>query len=287
MAIQCQCGQIASSKLLQMKWKTFVSGVWSCPPWRSLSLGVPRCGKDHYSTLGVPRDATPDQVKAAYFKLSKIYHPDLNKSPNAQEKFTEISAAYEVIGSPLQRQEYDKTLRLYTATARPYYRTQAGSRPSSQTGPDWWTGHSQRSRSNNDPHNSNSRYRTAYRPSGNNFKRYGHQYYEPHDIDYDELWRRIQNKRKKTQNGHVRYDEKFKFSRKQQVEDSINQLALPFFSLCFMLFLICATMTLRMVVAKSMDPNKYISVHDLRNTKVGKDIKYVNIGDVRKRKVKE
>jgi len=47
--------------------------------------------RDYYEVLGVPRNATKDEIKAAYRKLALQYHPDRNKSPDAEEKFKEIS----------------------------------------------------------------------------------------------------------------------------------------------------------------------------------------------------
>ncbi|BBE42295.1 J domain-containing protein [Conexivisphaera calida] len=63
--------------------------------------------KDYYEILGVPRDATPDQIKAAYRKLALQYHPDRNKSPDAEEKFKEITEAYAVLSDPEKRRQYD------------------------------------------------------------------------------------------------------------------------------------------------------------------------------------
>nr|CAB3448246.1 unnamed protein product [Digitaria exilis] len=57
---------------------------------------VVRASADYYATLGVPRSATNKDIKAAYRKLARQYHPDVNKEPGATEKFKEISAAYEV-----------------------------------------------------------------------------------------------------------------------------------------------------------------------------------------------
>ncbi|KAF5957140.1 hypothetical protein HYC85_004365 [Camellia sinensis] len=50
---------------------------------------------DYYSTLGVSRSASGKEIKAAYRRLARQYHPDVNKQPGATEKFKEISAAYE------------------------------------------------------------------------------------------------------------------------------------------------------------------------------------------------
>ncbi|MEN3016300.1 MAG: molecular chaperone DnaJ [Candidatus Methanosuratincola petrocarbonis] len=63
--------------------------------------------RDYYEILGVPRDATPEQIKDAYRKLALQYHPDRNKSPDAEEKFKEISEAYAVLSDPQKRQQYD------------------------------------------------------------------------------------------------------------------------------------------------------------------------------------
>lgn len=63
--------------------------------------------RDYYEILGVPRDATPEQIKDAYRKLALQYHPDRNKSPDAEEKFKEISEAYAVLSDPQKRSQYD------------------------------------------------------------------------------------------------------------------------------------------------------------------------------------
>jgi len=63
--------------------------------------------KDFYTTLGVPRGATKDQIKDSYRKLALQYHPDRNKSPGAEEKFKEISEAYAVLSDDEKRRQYD------------------------------------------------------------------------------------------------------------------------------------------------------------------------------------
>lgn len=65
--------------------------------------------KDYYSILGVDRSANDDDIKSAYRKLAKKYHPDLNKdNPQAAEKFKEINEAYEVLGDKQKRSNYDQ-----------------------------------------------------------------------------------------------------------------------------------------------------------------------------------
>ncbi len=63
--------------------------------------------KDYYETLGIKRDATEAEVKSAYRKLARKYHPDVNKTKEAEEKFKDINEAYEVLGDKNKRQRYD------------------------------------------------------------------------------------------------------------------------------------------------------------------------------------
>jgi molecular chaperone DnaJ len=62
---------------------------------------------DLYETLGVDRDASFDDIKKAYRKLARSYHPDVNPDPAMAEKFKEITAAYEILSDPDKRQNYD------------------------------------------------------------------------------------------------------------------------------------------------------------------------------------
>jgi molecular chaperone DnaJ len=65
--------------------------------------------KDFYNTLGVPRDASDEDLKKAYRKLVLQYHPDRNPGDKtAEEKIREINAAYEVVGDPEKRRAYDR-----------------------------------------------------------------------------------------------------------------------------------------------------------------------------------
>lgn len=63
--------------------------------------------KDYYEILGVKREATDAEIKSAYRKLARKYHPDVNKTKEAEEKFKEINEAYEVLGDKQKRQRYD------------------------------------------------------------------------------------------------------------------------------------------------------------------------------------
>ena len=64
--------------------------------------------KDYYKILGVGKNAVKEDIKAAYKKLAKQYHPDLNKSPDAAEKFKEINEAAAVLGDEQKKAQYDR-----------------------------------------------------------------------------------------------------------------------------------------------------------------------------------
>ncbi len=65
--------------------------------------------KDYYAVLGVPRDAKLNQIKAAYRKLARKYHPDVNPGDRkAEEKFKDVGEAYEVLSDPDKRRRYDE-----------------------------------------------------------------------------------------------------------------------------------------------------------------------------------
>src|ERR1043166_5175799 len=65
--------------------------------------------KDYYATLGVAREATEEEIKQAFRKLARKYHPDVAKDKkNAEEKFKEINEAYEALSDPEKRKKYDQ-----------------------------------------------------------------------------------------------------------------------------------------------------------------------------------
>src|SRR3954465_12631674 len=65
--------------------------------------------KDYYATLGVPKNASQDEIKKAYRKLAQKHHPDANAgNKESEERFKEISGAYDVLGNEEKRKQYDQ-----------------------------------------------------------------------------------------------------------------------------------------------------------------------------------
>ena len=64
---------------------------------------------DPWDTLGVPRSATKPEIKQAYKKLAKEWHPDVNKSPDAEDRFVDIAEAYQILTDEEKKREWERT----------------------------------------------------------------------------------------------------------------------------------------------------------------------------------
>ena len=64
--------------------------------------------RDYYEVLGVSKNASQDEIKSAFRKLAKKYHPDISKEENAEEKFKEVQEAYSVLSDENKRRQYDQ-----------------------------------------------------------------------------------------------------------------------------------------------------------------------------------
>ncbi|PHJ15194.1 hypothetical protein CSUI_010995 [Cystoisospora suis] len=101
------CGLICAVVL--GTWPGPKSSKWDVSTVKWPVISVAQAAKTNfYSVLGVKRNATVDEIKKAYRKLSMKYHPDKNKDPSAETKFKEISRAYEVLNNAEKRQIYDE-----------------------------------------------------------------------------------------------------------------------------------------------------------------------------------
>lgn len=64
--------------------------------------------RDYYEVLGISQDASKQDIKKAYRKLARQYHPDVSEEENAQEKFKEVKEAYETLSDDQKRSQYDQ-----------------------------------------------------------------------------------------------------------------------------------------------------------------------------------
>ncbi|HEY1970760.1 MAG TPA: DnaJ domain-containing protein, partial [Pseudonocardia sp.] len=96
---------------------------------------------DYYTVLGVARDADQDEIQRAYRRLARRYHPDLNKDPEAEQRFKQLGEAYAVLSEPTRRARYDHGSGPwrhgpgeYTSTGRPFSTAGSGQRVYVRTG---------------------------------------------------------------------------------------------------------------------------------------------------------
>src|SRR5688500_11551118 len=75
---------------------------------------------DYYKVLGVDRKASQDDIKKAYRKLARKYHPDTNKDSGAEERFKQVSEAYDVLGDPEKRKKYDRGGNIFAGGPNPF-----------------------------------------------------------------------------------------------------------------------------------------------------------------------
>ena len=91
--------------------------------------------KDYYKIMGVSQDASEKDIKTAYRKLARKYHPDISKEPNAEERFKEMGEAYEVLKDPAKRAEYDQYVKNREFNQRTHQQTGHTGRSNQQQNP--------------------------------------------------------------------------------------------------------------------------------------------------------
>lgn len=75
-----------------------------------MSMTLNSRGSNHYQVLGLKTDASEKDIKSAYFKLAKKYHPDLNSGADARDKFEKVSKAYEMLSDSAKKEMYDQQM---------------------------------------------------------------------------------------------------------------------------------------------------------------------------------
>lgn len=100
---------------------------------RHVSSQARKMTRTHYDILQVPGEASQADIKSAYYRLSKLYHPDVSKTVGAEEKFSEISEAYEILGNVYKRKTYDREIHIEALISdrdsAQHGSTQSGARP--------------------------------------------------------------------------------------------------------------------------------------------------------------
>ncbi|MHB8647563.1 MAG: DnaJ domain-containing protein, partial [Thermomicrobiales bacterium] len=115
--------------------------------------------QDYYAVLGVPRTADEKQIKSAYRKLARKYHPDVNKETGAEEQFKRVSEAYEVLSDAEKRAQYDRY-----GQAWQQYQRNGGSGPTGQSADDfarWFTSQQGGGRADGAPGGFRTEYQTS------------------------------------------------------------------------------------------------------------------------------
>lgn len=87
--------------------------------------------KDYYKIMGIDKKANEKEIKAAYRKLARKYHPDVSKEPNAEEQFKEVGEAYEVLKDPAKRKTYDDYVQDIKMREKGAYSSHSKVRPGS------------------------------------------------------------------------------------------------------------------------------------------------------------
>ena len=108
----------SNCKRLGLKTKWFWSNHANCCRYLSSNSRFNTDVKNYYTILKITPNATQEQIKQAYYKLSKIYHPDTNHSEKAHDNFTAINEAYNVLGSLDNRKRYDRGLTVHHTPTR-------------------------------------------------------------------------------------------------------------------------------------------------------------------------
>lgn len=103
------CSLSSASKHAKVFWK---SGQQCSHTLHQRWVSLTVCNKkSHYEVLGLKKDASPSEIKDAFLRLSKEYHPDLNQTdPHTHEKFVKLHNAYQVLSKPQSRREYDVSI---------------------------------------------------------------------------------------------------------------------------------------------------------------------------------